>query len=269
MSLTHGNQEMIVDNEDESLINDELPSTEETRDELTFDGADGPTDEPNVADELPEKYRGKDLADVVRMHQEAEKQIGKQSSEVGELRGVVDSYIKTQLKPKPETEAPLDFFDDPDASVQHAISNHPSILEAKEVSDNYRRQTATQTIQQKHPDMNEIVKDPAFGEWINASKIRTKLYQEADRGYDSEAADELLTNWKERRGIVQQTVELEKAQRKDAIKRASTGSTRGTGETSRKIYKRSDLINLMRTDPDKYEANADEIMLAYAEKRVK
>jgi len=124
-------------------------------------------------------------------------------------------------------------------------------------------------IQQKHPDMNDIVADTSFVEWINASKIRTTLYRNADQGYDADAADELLTNWKERQGIVAQTVALEKSQRKDAIKRASTGSTRGTGETSSKIYRRSDLIHLMKTDPDKYEANAAEIMQAYAEKRVR
>ena len=31
------------------------------------------------------------------MHQEAEKLLGKQSSEVGELRKVVDDHIQTQL----------------------------------------------------------------------------------------------------------------------------------------------------------------------------
>jgi len=256
---------MLVD-EDESLIEDELQANEELSTELNFDAAEEPTE-----DALPEKYAGKSIADVVRMHQEAEQLVGKQSSEVGELRGVVDSYIKNQLKskePEPEEEA-LDFFDDPDKAVARAIDRHPKIREAQQVSDDYRRQSAVSLVQQKHPDMHDIVKDVAFAEWIKASKIRTSLYQQADSGFDPEAADELLSNWKERKGIVAQTVELEKAQRKDAIKRASTGSSRGTGETSRKIYRRSDLINLMNTDPDRYEANADEIMQAYAEGRVK
>ena len=33
------------------------------------------------------------------MHQEAEKLLGRQSSEVGELRKVVDDYISTQTQP--------------------------------------------------------------------------------------------------------------------------------------------------------------------------
>ena len=36
--------------------------------------------------ELPEKYREKSLDEIVRMHQEAEKLIGKQAQEVGEVR---------------------------------------------------------------------------------------------------------------------------------------------------------------------------------------
>ena len=57
-----------------------------------------PTPEPTEQeDDLPEKYRGKSTAEIVRMHQEAEKLLGKQSGEVGELRKVVDDYIQTQL----------------------------------------------------------------------------------------------------------------------------------------------------------------------------
>jgi len=47
------------------------------------------------------------------MHQEAEKLIGKQGSEVGELRQVVDDFIKTQTSKEASTiEAvtPEDFF---------------------------------------------------------------------------------------------------------------------------------------------------------------
>src|SRR5210317_2274753 len=68
--------------------------------------------EPN----LPEKYQGKSLEDVVQMHQEAEKLLGKQSSEVGELRKVVDDFVKTQLDKanspqQEEAEEEIDFFE--------------------------------------------------------------------------------------------------------------------------------------------------------------
>ena len=53
-----------------------------------------------------------------------------------------------------------------------------------------------------------------------------------------------------------------------ALKSAAV-DTGGTGETSKRIYRRADLIRLRMTDPDRYNALQDEIMAAYAEDRVK
>jgi len=47
--------------------------------------------------ELPEKYRDKSLDEIVKMHQEAEKLIGKQAQEVGEVRKLADELIKQNL----------------------------------------------------------------------------------------------------------------------------------------------------------------------------
>jgi len=79
-------------------------------------------EETQEEQELPDKYRGKSVEELVRMHQEAEKLLGRQSSEVGELRQVVDSYIQTQLKQQnapqqEETVDDVDFFTDPEAAV--------------------------------------------------------------------------------------------------------------------------------------------------------
>jgi hypothetical protein len=118
--------------------------------------------------------------------------------------------------------------------------------------------------------MANILSDAAFGQWIQASQIRTQLFRQADRQYDSAAADELFTMWKERQGIVNQTAAAEKNTRKQAIRTASTGNATGSNEAaSRKIYRRADIVKLMQTDPDRYEALSDEILKAYAEKRVR
>ncbi len=48
------------------------------------------------------------------------------------------------------------------------------------------------------------------------------------------------------------------------------GSTKGSGETaSKKMYRRADIIELMRFNRDRYQELAPEIMKAYAEGRVK
>ena len=118
--------------------------------------------------------------------------------------------------------------------------------------------------------MKEILKDTKFAEWIKGSKIRQRLFAQADQRYDFDAADELLSNWKERQQALGQTVANEKQQRKQTLKAASTGNVRGSGEqSSKKVYRRSDIIKLMKTDPDRYLSLSDEIMQAYKEGRVR
>ena len=224
---------------------------------------------------IPEKYQGKSLEQVVQMHQEAEKLLGRQSSEVGELRKVVDDFITSQAQQQApqqyvEPEDDIDYFTDPQAAVNRAIENHPKIREAQEYTAQYKKQTSLAMLNSKHPDMQDILQDPKFAEWIKGSKIRTQLFVEADQQYNAEAADELFTLWKERKSIAQQTAAVEKQSRKQQLKAANTGSAQGSAEGSRrKVYRRADIIKLMKTDPERYQALSDEILKAYAEGRVK
>jgi hypothetical protein len=224
--------------------------------------------------EIPDKYKGKSAEELVQMHQEAEKLLGRQSSEVGELRKVVDTYIQTQLtedtKEAPQQDEEVDWFTDPDKAVDRAIQNHPKIKEAEELTKQYKASTALSELQRKHPDMQQILQDANFAEWIKASNVRTRLFVAADQQYDHESADELFSLWKERQNIVQQTAAVEEQSRKQAVKAASTGNASGSTESApKKIYRRADIINLMRNDPDRYAALQPEIMKAYAEKRVR
>ena len=252
---------------------DERPEDVETEEQEVSQITEEPVEAtPQQEDDIPEKYQGKSTAEIVRMHQEAEKLLGRQSSEVGELRSVVDSYIQTQLDTttKQEPEEEVDFFSDPDKAVEIAIKNHPSIKAAEAQTQQYKQTTALSHLQQRHPDMQEILKDSKFADWIKGSKIRTQLFVQADQGYDHEAADELFTTWKERQQIVGQTVATEKAERKKAVKNASAGGATGSGEaSSRKVYRRSDIIKLMKDDPERYLSLSDEITQAYNEGRVR
>ena len=224
-------------------------------------------------DDIPEKYQGKAIKDIVQMHQEAEKLLGKQSSEVGELRKIVDDFVKTQLEAKnspQETVEDFDIFDDPDKYIENKLANHPKIKEAEELSRQMKQAEIYNKLQSNHPDFKEIIQDEKFGEWVAKSKVRTELYQRADQKFDYDSADELLTLWKERQNLVKETVDMQETDRKRQLKSASTGNAKGSGESpSRKIYRRADIIKLMQTDPKRYQALSDEIMAAYAEGRVK
>jgi hypothetical protein len=258
---------------------DERPEEEptETTEELTTDTVETPQEEEQPQEpEVPEKYRGKSVEDLVQMHQELEKFSGKQSTEVGELRKVVDDYIQTQLsnqqapQQQQQEDDDVDFFVDPQSAVNRAIDNHPKIREAEAYTQQAKQQATLSQLKSKHPDMESILQDASFAEWIKGSKVRTQLFVQADQGYDYDAADELFSLWKERASVAQQTANVEKQARKNTLKSASTGNARGTAEASRKkVYRRADIIKLMRTDPERYQSLSDELLKAYAEGRVR
>ena len=226
-------------------------------------------------DDIPDKYRNKDIKEIVRMHQEAEKLLGRQSSEVGELRQIVDDFVKTQLaqKQSPQestNEEEIDFFDDPKSAVAKAIESHPALKEVQQYGQQAKQANILAQLEKSHPDYLDIIGDEKFAEWVKASKVRTELYLRADQSYDYDSADELLSLWKERQNIVKQTEEVQKQDRKNQVKAASTGSVKGSAEPqSRKIYRRADIIELMRKDPKRYTALSEDIMQAYAEGRVR
>ena len=171
----------------------------------------------------------------------------------------------------PEVVEEVDFFADPNAAMARAIDNHPTLRQAQEVAAEMAKSQALAKLKVSHPDMNDVLKDEGFKEWVNGSSIRRGLYEQADTRYDFAAADELITLYKERQGIVKQTAKVERQHQKNEVKRASTGTARSNpeGATSKKIYRRRDIIELMNSDPKRYEALLPEIMKAYEEKRVK
>lgn len=224
-------------------------------------------------DDIPEKYKNKSVKDIVRMHQEAEKLAGRHSSEIGELRKIVDDFVVSQTELKKDKKKPVDevdFFTNPSEAVKALLDNDPRLKQAEDLNKQMTRSVAVNELQKKHPDMSDILNNPKFNEWIQGSNIRRRLYEQADKAFDHEAADELFTLWKERTQVVNQTVSAEKDKRTQQVKAAATGSSNGNVDSnSRKVYRRVDIIKLMRDDPNRYEALSNEIIRAYAEGRVK
>lgn len=223
-----------------------------------------------VAD-IPPEYQGKTQAELIKMHQEAQSRLGSQGSEVGELRRIVDDFILKQSETKaPEPAEEVDFFADPDKAVESKIANHPAIREAQETTLRMRQEQAKQELINKHPDAQEIIQTPEFINWVKSDDIRMELLTRADQQYDSKAADNLFSQWKQIKQSSEAAVQNEVEARKDTVKRASTGGAKGSTEApSKKIYRRADIIELMKTDPRRYQSMEPEIRKAYMEKRVR
>jgi hypothetical protein len=230
-------------------------------------------------DDLPEKYRGKTASEIARMHQEAEKLIGRQANEVHEVRSLADQLLKQQLEANKKAAEPIeesldeDFFVDPKQAVARTVEKHPAVIEARQAALEMKKMKTAQQLAAKHPDFGTIAADAGFQDWVKSSKVRMNLFAKADAEYDFESADELLSTYKEIKQIKQQqqtqaTAKVESKAQEQAMK-AATVDVGGTGEVSRKVYRRADLIKLKMTDPARYDAMADEIMAAYSEGRVK
>ncbi len=257
---------------DEVLINDlETDSLDDNDNSEPLDTSANKPDE--AVEDLPEKYRNKSLKDIIAMHQESEKLIGKQGNEVGELRRTVDDFIKTQTSRnlKTDVEPELsddDFYSDPIQATKRAIDEHPAIKDAKQQAMAMKQAAVQNQIASKYPNFREIATSEEFGNWVGASKVRLELYNRAQDQFDFDSADELLSTWIERQEYTKKVTDTSKLDREQQLKSADMGTSGATESTSKKKYRRSDIIKLMQTDPDRYDSMAPEIMQAYRENRV-
>ena len=226
-----------------------------------------PTVEP---DNLSPIYRGRTPEELIRMHQEAQKLIDRQGREVSEVRKLADELIKSQLTPKPVVEEakPIDFFENPQEAIRQQIENNPRVMAAEQQARQVQAVLAKQQLLTMHPDVEQIVSDEGFRNWVSASKVRQQLFKQAD-GHDLDAANELLSTYKELRAVRQaKEAAVDNTVRDQNVQSVSVDSG-GSGESTKKIYRRADLIRLKMRDPAKYASMSDEIMTAYSQGRVK
>jgi hypothetical protein len=267
----------LIDLQDEQGDVNNLPTGTT---EATDNSSTTATTEPTEAN-IPDKYKGKSLDEIVRMHQEAEKLIGRQAQEVGEVRKLADDLIKQQLNTNKQDTQPsavdndIDYFADPGKAVNHAVENNPTVRQLKEQAELQYRQQGAARLQDKFPGYLDVVNSEDFVNWVKASKVRIDLFTRAN-SFDFDSAEELLETFTAIKGT-----KAQKAQEADAALVKNEQNTRsqtlrsaavqkgGTGEVSKPIYKRVDLIRLRMTDPNRYNDMQDEIMQAYNEGRVK
>ena len=263
----------------EDPLQEELEFDEAEEEQTPEEQVEEPAAEEQTEPEIPSKYRGKSVEDIIKMHQEAEKLIGKQAQEVGEVRRLTDELLKRELSQKKAVEDPKEdedlsdsYFADPIGTLNKAVDNHPAIKEAKQQAFAYKQQQVEQRLRQEFPNFDEVIQDPQFYEWIKVSPIRSRLFTEAHSQYDYDSATELLSTWNlmnKERQVREPNMVTEAKQANAKNLKAATVDTGSPAPSSKKTYRRTDLINLRLRDPDRYYAMQDEIMSAYAEGRVK
>lgn len=268
-----------ISNVDENTITD---STEDTISDITEEALveDTQAETEVVEPSIPSKFAGKSQQEIIDSYTNLEKELGRKAQEVGELRKLSDSFLQAEVARtnNPQNNTPLetednaevDFFDDPTRSVNEMIEKHPRFQEFQQFQAQQAQAGAKAQLEQKHPDFTDVVQDKGFQEWVQDSPIRMQMFQAAD-SYNFDAANELLSNWKDRSMIskTQEVKQQAETNRKDALKAGSTESRSSSASSAGgKTYRRADLIRLKMENPSRYESLEDDIFAAYADGRV-
>jgi len=219
------------------------------------------------ADELPEKYRGKSVAEVARMHQEVEKALARQGNDLGSLRREIQE-MRSSLQPKPEPQGPkpidpLEYINNPEMAVAKSIENHPEVQRLRQVTQQVEQERSVSAVRSAHPDVGELLQSPDYQEWVNSSPVRKRRFESAGANFDADELIDLIDTYKQIKGT---TVSGPKA-----VNQASTGGGRGSveaGAANKRVFKASGLRRLLRENPQKYEAMTPEITEAYMDGRV-
>lgn len=261
----------IVDNNDVITGNLEIKDSGELEGNEQGKQGDEETQKPTI----PDKFKDKSPEEIAASYVELEKTLGRQAQELGKTRKLADQLLEKELNSDSKTTTPkqeeVEFdLDNPVESINKLVQNalNKELQPVKEQLTSTSASQAQQQLESKHPDWKSVTDSEDFLQWVNSSPVRTQLYQDANTNLNVDAAFELIDTFKalhpkEDKG----DKDKEKQKRVDNM---TTESGSGTAaQTSRKIFKRSEIINLRATNPKKYFEMAEELRTAYAEGRVR
>lgn len=231
------------------------------------DADSGPSSQPTV----PEKFRGKKAEEIAAAYVELERLVGRQAAELGELRRTHDEFIKAALlnrqQSKPQQpEDDSEFFVDPRQAVAKTVAGHPTVQALQGEIARLRAQSAASELTAKHGDWKQVIAEPAFQQFLTSHPVYAELFHRAHVQFDVQAADFVLSQYKAT--ARKSAAEAGKAATAAAKVPTSAGGS-ATSSDTKPVYSRAALIRKMQTDPAWYEANAEAILEAYAEGRVR
>lgn len=242
------------------------PAADPTDERPTGDDKEKPAPVAEPTTDLPEKYKGKQVNEVIEMHQNSEKRLGQLQNEVGQLRGLVKDLSDIQRsEPELQTqEQEVDvsrdeLLDNPTEAVRKIVQ--PEF----ERQEKTRRESAAKTIfeaeeaalMQEFGDMEAIVATTEFRTFAGRTPSRQRDLEVAATGTGVEsirAARRLLEDFSD---FQEQTASDTKTEPTpvDEARNASTerGGTGAPTSTKPQIFE-SDVIALINSDPAKYRS---------------
>lgn len=251
------------------------------------------SDNQAADDGLPEKFRGKTASQIVEMYQHLESEKGRLANELGTQRVLTDRILQLDQKRTNDLRT-----NTPSAAASPKVTTDDILNRPQEVLENVtdaRARAAVEPVNERitqleaalartrfearHSDFQDVVNDPAFMTWIQASPLRSRAAVAANSG-NWDVASDLLTDFKREKAATAATrsntstanPNLEAARRATLESGTSAGSNdSGGGKPVGKIFKRTELMKMRATDPEGYydDAFQAEVLKAYAEDRVR
>ncbi len=230
------------------------------------DEATGQFVSPDAASTIPEKYQGKSIEDVIDMHQNLEREYGRQANEVGTYRGLVNDLTQLQRAPveaQPVVQEPIDVSGDdlisnPVEAVRKIVKQDLDAIRRTEpeVAVDHVFEVEGRALMAAYPDLDQTVATPEFQAFASRTPSRQQDFNMAATGKGIEqvrAARRLLEDFND--FSAQGT---EKAAAPTPTEQARAVATEGSGATGAVSTKpqlfESDVISLIHNDPAKYRS---------------
>lgn len=222
-----------------------------------------PAQQAPAAPEIPEKYRGKSVTDVIEMHRNSESRLGQLQNEVGQLRGLVSDLAQVQRVAPAKVEEKIDvkgddLVSDPVGTIRKVLKHDLDQLQQSQAEDNLRASIQRET-DRLHNDFDVVAmtSDPAFQAFATRTVSRQMDLQTAISGGGLEqvrAARRLLEDYKD----FQSASPSPQQQTNTAVDRAKAASnaapTSAGVSVPQTVLHEADVLNLIQTNPEKYRS---------------
>ncbi|MHC4372210.1 MAG: hypothetical protein ACYSW8_31790 [Planctomycetota bacterium] len=218
---------------------------------------------------IPDKYAGKTMEEVVAMHMNAEKEIGRQANEVGTYRDLLKSMSEASNVQAPQTDTteaqPVevssdDLWENPTEAIRSVVQEtlRDEIAPIQQTQQEQIAQQQFAQLMHIHPDAETIGEDPEFKAFVEKSPYRLMDAQRWIANRDVDAANRLLSDYKE----LNPTTTTEKVLEGDvsAVNKAravSTESGRGSGgPKGQETLSKREVQKVFINDRDLYDSDA-------------
>jgi len=232
----------------------------------------------------PRRFAGKSREDIMEMYLHLEKHDGRLANENGQMQRALQELLVDKRardlaanggKTVDTTVNPADLLQRPtealDPFIEERVNRAISPLQEKLTRlESLLGQSVFNT---HHADAQDVTSSPEFAEWVQKTPLRRSIAAMAAGG-NTQAADELLTEFKKtREANAQRTTDEEQARLNAASKvslEASRTGNDGTPQKKGKEYTRAQMLALMQSSAyQNDDALREEVSRAYIEGRVK